>query len=105
MGSEMCIRDRSYSTLSNAHSRNQVGDFLLEQKVQWQKLIAPKGNVEKSTLQRISRSIDKLDKIYDNASSLLTLGTDTRPRVILLSEEIMEWRAVLRYSKFLEYKD
>ena len=94
-------KNLSFST-KNSECTNQGGDFLLEQKVQRQKLVAPKGIVERSVWQRISRSIDKLDEIYSNASKYLSLTSDTQPRVVLLGDEILEWRAVLRHSEYLD---
>ena len=61
----------SSTTLS---SKNQGGDFMLEQKIQRQKMLAPKGVVEKHTWQQISRSIDKIDEIHNNASNLMNIS-------------------------------
>lgn len=74
---------------SKTPGRHQGGDFLLGQKVQRQKLIAPKGVVEKSVWHKVSRSIDKLDKIYSNASSILNLQSETKTIDLLnLSEKL-----------------
>lgn len=89
-------------SINECHGRNQGGDFLMEQKIKRQKMMAPKGNVDKATWQRISRCVDTFDKIYDNVSNLLSLKDDPRSGNILLSEEITEWRAFLRHSKFLD---
>lgn len=83
-------------------SRNQGGDFLLEQKIQRQKMIAPKGIISSTTWQRISRSIDKIDGILENSSKILGTVEETRNRTIILNKETIEWRAILRHSNFLE---
>ena len=49
-----------------------MGDFLLEQKIKRQEL-APKRIVEKKTWQRITRSVDKVEEIYENASGHLKI--------------------------------
>ena len=74
----------------DVQGRHQGGDFLLEQKVQRQKLLAPKGVVEKNVWQRISRSVDTIDKIYANASSDLMLFSETKPRFIKRGNSRME---------------
>lgn len=91
----------TFSTSSQEH-KNQGGYFLLEQKIQKQKMMAPQGSVEKTTWQRISRSVDTFDKIYKNIDFQLSLTDETRSRNILLSEEIVQWRAVIRYSDYLK---
>ena len=83
--------------------KHQGGDFLLEQKIKQQKLLAPKGFVEKKTWQRISRSIDKIDVIYKNSSEHLHIGGETKTRIILNSAEVLEWRSMIRFSSFLTY--
>lgn len=94
------IRNLSYSK-STEKARNQGGDFLLEQKIQRQKMIPPRGIVTSTTWQRISRSIDKIDGILGNSSNILGTEEETRTRTIILNRETVEWRAILRYSKFL----
>jgi len=68
-------------------------------------MLAPKGIVDKSTWQNISRCVDKVDKIYKNTSKVLNLQDEAEPRIVFLSDEILEWRAVLRYSSLLENTD
>ena len=82
-------------------SRNQGGDFQLEQKIKRQKLLAPKGIVSKKTWQRISRSLDSVDLICKNTSSILGTSEEARSRTTILNDETLEWRAVLRKSGFL----
>lgn len=104
---EVCSQLKNNLTFSscNQFSRAQGGDFLLEQKVKLQKSIAPKGKVDKTTWQRISRCIDVVDDVHENTSKLLNVSDEPYQRNILLSNEILEWRSVLRHSKFLCNKD
>ena len=78
----------------------QGGDFKLEGKIKKQKNIAPKGAVTAKTWQKISRSIDRVDDIVENAKSQLGIFDIPLSRNILLTKEISEWRAVLRLSGF-----
>lgn len=77
----------------------------MEQKIKRQKMMAPKRSVDKSTWQRISRCVDAFDRIYENTSNLLDLKDDAGSRNIILGNEIIEWRAFLRHSKFLDHND
>ena len=86
---------------SKGKGKHQAGDFLLEQKIKRQKFLSPKGIVDKKTWQQISRSVDKIEDIYQNASSYLNLNEETQTRNVLLGDEILEWRAILRYSQLL----
>jgi len=92
-------------TFGKHKERHQGGDFILEQKIKRQKMIAPKGPVDKFTWQRISRSVDKIENIYEHASALLDISDETHQSTINLEAEILEWRAVLRHSKFLDNSD
>ena len=94
----------TFST-SDKPTRGQGADFLLKQKIKRQKMLSPKGPVDKTTWQKISRCVDKVDKIYSNVASYFKLSEENDQRIPLLSEEILEWRAVLRHSKFLNYED
>ena len=76
-------------------------DFILEGKIKKQRNIAPKGAVTAKTWQKISRSIDRVDDIVENAKSQLGIFDIPLSRNILLTKEISEWRAVLRLSGFL----
>ncbi|XP_057303732.1 uncharacterized protein LOC130641092 [Hydractinia symbiolongicarpus] len=99
-------RDKNLSfSVTKTKGRNQGGDFLMEQKIKRQKMMAPKGSVDKSTWQRISRCVDAFDRIYENTSNLLDLKDDAGSRNIILGNEIIEWRAFLRHSKFLDNND
>ena len=90
---------------SDLPNKGQGGDFLLEQKIKRQKMLSPKGPVNKATWQKISRCLDKFDCIYKNVSSNFNLGEEAGERIALLSEEILEWRSVLRYSKYFEHEE
>ena len=68
-------------------------------------MLAPKGIVEKGTWQRISRSVDTVDAIHSNVSKMLVLKDYSPTRNILISNELLEWRALLRHSKYLENKE
>ena len=68
------LRDRnmSYST-STLIGKSKGGDFMLEEKVKRQKLLAPKGPITSSTWRTISRSLDEFDEIYSAVSAFLHL--------------------------------
>ena len=50
------------------------GDFISEEKIKKQKGIAPKGIVNSKTWQKISRSIDKVEHVIDNAKKNLGIS-------------------------------
>ena len=104
---EICAQLEENITFFNSihPSRGQGGDFMLEQKVKKQKMLSPKGLIEKLTWQKISRCVDKVGTIYDNTSRFLDLCDENQSRLVLMSGEILEWRTVLRYSRFLEHTD
>ena len=82
-------------------SKSQGRDFVLEDKIKKQKGVAPKGIVNSKTWQKISGLIDKLEYVIDNAKKNIGISNVNSERNILLENEIMEWRAVLRLSSFL----
>ena len=88
-------------TTTESMSKCQGGDFVLEEKIKKQKGIAPKGIVNSKTWQKISRSIDKVEHVIDNAKKNLGISNVNSERNILLENEIMEWRAFLRLSSFI----
>lgn len=63
--------------------------------------MAPKGPVDKATWQRISRSVDHVDKLYDLLANELNIRDDTAIRFVPIGDEVTEWRSILRQSKFL----
>ena len=85
------LRDRnvSYST-TTISGKSKDGDFLLEEKVKRQKLIAPTGPITDATWQTISRSLDEFDEIYSASSPCLNLkGPDFAPKKDI-DQEIFE---------------
>ena len=68
-------------------------------------MMAPKGVVDKNTWQRISRSVDYVDQLYESLSKELNLKDDTASRITPIGKEVLEWRAILRRSEFLEHKE
>ena len=67
--------------------------------------MTPKGNVDNLTWQKISRSVDKVDRLHDKVSNTLNFKDVTSSRIVLLGGEITEWRALLRHSEYLEHKN
>ena len=95
-------RSKNFSFSStDIDARNQGGDFLLEQKVKRQKMLAPKGVVKKETWKCVSRSVDDVDVVCKNTFQFLQILDNTRSRSILLSPEIKEWTVILRDSEYL----
>ena len=76
------------------------GDFVLEGKVQRQKLVTPKGVVSCQQWQKIARCLDEFEDIYAAASLKLNIGGDSL-KCIDLADEIVKWRAILRMSEYL----
>ena len=66
---EMLDNNVTFSTTESI-SKCQGGDFALEEKIKKQKSIAPKGTVNSKTWQKISRSIDKVEHVIDNAKKI-----------------------------------
>ena len=97
---EMLDNNVTFST-TESMSKCQGGDFVLEEKIKKQKGIAPKGIVNSKTWQKISRSIDKVEHVIDNAKKNLGISNVNSERNILLENEIMEWRAFFRLSSFI----
>ena len=96
------LRDRNMSfSESSVLGKSQGGDFLLEQKVKRQKLIAPKGPIKGETWKMLSRCLDEFNAIYTTASSQLNLKDPDSENIIDLVDEISSWRAVLRISNYL----
>ena len=62
-------------------------------------MMAPKGIVDKVT--GISRSVDHVDKLYSILSGELNIKDETELRFTPIGKEVTEWRALLRYSRFL----
>ena len=64
-------------------------------------MMAPKGVVDGVTWQRISRSVDHFDNLYNLLAEDLNIKEDTELRFTSIGNEVTEWRAQLRYSEFL----
>ena len=79
----------------------QGADFILEEKVKSQKSIAPKGIVSAKVWQRISRSVDKLENLDKKTKWLLNLNREITSRNMLLENETIQWRALLRLSNYI----
>ena len=54
---------------SNLNHSHQGDDFVLEEKIKWHKMIAPKRSISKDMWKRISRSIDDIESIYVSVKS------------------------------------
>ena len=70
---EMLDNNITFS-LTESMSKCQGGDFVLEGKIKKQKGIALKGIVNSKTWQKISRSIDKVEHVIDNAKKNLGIS-------------------------------
>ena len=90
----------SYSS-SDKEQTCQGADFILEEKVKNQKSIAPKGIVSVKIWQRISRSVDKVKSLDKKAKWFLNLNREITSRKMLLENETIEWRALLRLSNYI----
>ena len=67
--------------------------------------MAPKGIIDNTTWQRISRSVDYFDTLYSLLSGELDISEETELRLTPIGNEVTEWRALLRYSGFLMHKN
>ena len=97
---ELRDKNMSFST-TTLMGKSQGGDFVLEGKVKWQKLLAPKGSIKAETWRTLSRALDTFDEVYNNVSSKLKLPDPDMQQSVNLQNEIITWRAVLRSSKYL----
>ena len=60
--------------------------------------MAPKGNTTAEIWQRIARSHDKVNNVVDHAMDLLNFNDEESSRFV---NEVVKWRALLCYSKYL----
>ena len=81
--------------------KSQGGNFILEVKVQRQKLIAPKGAIKGETWKTLARYLDNFESMYLSVSSKLNLRDSEAPKSIDLIDEIIKWRTILRSSEYL----
>ena len=78
--------------------KHQGGDFMLEQQINRLKIMAPKGKATEHTWQRLSRNLDATDKIVQNGMWVLNIDENDTYRFTGIENEIITWRAHLRYS-------
>ena len=90
---------------SSLELNHQGGDFCLENTIKRHKMIAPKGTVSNNTWRTVSRGLDKIDKVLDNAATMLETDTKTEYKDTEIYNEIIRWRAVLRSSNILTKKE
>ena len=93
------LEKHSCFNASKLELNHQGGDFCLENKTKRHKMIAPKGKVSNTTWRTISRGLDEIEKIQENAESMLCIDTNDRYKDTNVYNEIVAWRAVLRSSR------
>ena len=64
-------------------------------------MIAPKGAVSNEMWKCISRGLDKIDAICNNATLLLDFQEDDFYKDVDIYDEIITWRALLHSSEML----
>ena len=96
---DLLARNMSFTTSLDLN--HEGGNFCLEAKIKKHKMVAPKGVISNDMWKRISRGIDKIDKIYKNTAEKLNLLEEDRYRQVDIYNEIVTWRAVLRCSGML----
>ena len=94
------FRDRNMSYKVGSF-KGKGGDFILEGKVQRQKLIAPKGAIKGETWLTLARCLDNFEDIYLSVSSKLNLHDSEAPKSLDLIDEMNKWCAILRSSEYL----
>ena len=99
--SQFMQRNSCFNT-STLDLNHQGCDFCLENKIRRHKMVAPKGIVTNSTWRTISRGLDKIEKVQENAETILGINKSTRYTDTELYNEIVSWRAVLRSSGMLQ---
>ena len=99
------MNDNMAFSSSNLEKNHQGGDFCLETKIKRHKMIAPKGRITNATWRYLSRGLDELEKVYENAAQILKIDDGESYRDIDLYDEIVSWRAVLRSSGMLECRE
>ena len=65
------------------------------------KRVAPKGSITAETWQRIVRSHNKVNNVVDHAMDLLNFNDEERSRFVNIGNEVVKWRALFCYSKYL----
>ena len=75
--SQFMQRNSCFNT-STLVLNHQGGDFCLENKIRRHKMVAPKGIVTNSTWHTISRGLDKIEKVQENAETILGINKSTR---------------------------
>ena len=96
------LLDNSMSfTESQLDQNHQGGDFCLEGKIKRLKMAAPKGAISKGVWKQLSRGIESIEKICEQANSNLNLGNNEVYRENDLYDEIVKWRSVLRESEMI----
>ena len=93
-------QNMSFST-SQLEQNHQGGDFCLEGKIKRHKMVAPKGVISNDMWMRITRGLDKIEGICEQASKNLIIPNEDSYRETGLYDEIVLWRAVLRHSGML----
>ena len=95
------FKKNSCFNISKRDLNHQGGDFCLENKIKRHKMIAPKGKTSSDNWRTISRGIDEIEKIQENANKMLELYEDDKYKDTDIYNEIVSWRAVLRSSGML----
>ena len=99
------VRRQREQNLTYAQSsqpmKHQGGDFILENKVKRQKMLASKGDVTPSMWQQISRSLDDIVQVSEFANSRLNIHDVDGIRDTNMTLEITRWRSLLRHTNYL----
>ena len=97
---ELHDKNMTYSQ-SSKEKKHQGADFILENKVKRQKMLASKGIDSEKMWHQVSRSLDDIIKINTSANRKLRIREVDGNRHVDLSSEILRWRALLRHTNYL----
>ena len=86
---------------SSKERKYQGADFILENKVKHQKMLASKGISSEKMWWQVSQSLVDIIKINTSANQKLRIHEVDGDQHVDLSSEILRWRALLRYTNYL----
>ena len=92
---------RTWPIPNHRKKKHQEADFILENKVKCQKMLASKGIDSEKMWWQVSQSLDGIIKINTSANWKLRIHKVDGDRHVDLSSEILRWRTLLRHTNYL----
>ena len=88
-------------TISKNPNKHQGGDFILEGKVHWQKVLASKGVDLEKMRREVARNLDDIDEVSKILNKKLSHHEIGSSRNVSIKFEIILWRALLQHTGYL----